>query len=132
MRTLRSLLIRLRDTVFRARRDRDLSEELGAHVQMHIDDNIRAGMSPATARRDAVMKLGGLDQTKERYRDRRGLPPLDHLWHDFRQAARALGKRPILILTTTLSIGVGAGVNVAIYGALYRVLFDSGITATDR
>ena len=132
MRRVRAVLVRLAGIFSRSRADRDLADELEGHVQMHADDNVRNGMAPDAARRDAMMKLGGIDQAKERYRDRRGFPALDHLWIDVRHAARALAKRPILILTTTLSIGVGAGVNVAIYGALYHVLFDSGIMATDR
>ena len=58
----------------RRRSERELSAEIESHLQLHIDDNIRAGMTPAEARRRAVIALGGVEGTKEAYRDRRGLP----------------------------------------------------------
>lgn len=51
--------------------DRELNDELAAHLEMHTADNLRAGMSPENARRDALLKLGGVEQTKESYRERR-------------------------------------------------------------
>ena len=59
MRRLRALLIRVTG-VFR-RRDRDFDDELASHLQLHIDDNIRAGMSPEDARRAALLKLGSVE-----------------------------------------------------------------------
>ena len=70
MRQLRAWFLRFKGLFLKEARERELAAELESHLQMHIDDNIRAGMSPQDARRVAVMKLGGLDQTKEAYRDR--------------------------------------------------------------
>ena len=58
----------------RDRLDRELTDELDSHVQLHIDDNLRLGMSADEARRQALLKLGGVDQVTETYRGRRGLP----------------------------------------------------------
>ena len=59
------------------RHEQELSDELQSHIEMQTDDNIRAGMPPQEARRQARIKFGGLDVTKETYRDQRGLPWLD-------------------------------------------------------
>jgi len=71
-----------------------LAEELESHLQMHIEDNLRSGMNPAAARRQALIKLGGIDQTKENYRDRRGIPMLETLLQDVRYALRMLRRIP--------------------------------------
>ena len=65
MRKLRAWLLRFKGVFSKGARERDLAEEIESHLQMHIDDNIRAGMSPEEAKRVAVMKLGGVDQQKK-------------------------------------------------------------------
>ena len=74
MRTLRAWIVRAVGLVGRTRRERELADELESHLQLHVDDNIRAGLSPAEARRAALIKFGGVEATKESYRDRRGCP----------------------------------------------------------
>ena len=86
MRALRAWLARFAGFLSGARRDADFSAELAAHLQLHIDDNLRSGLTPAEARRDALLKLGGLEQVKEQTRDRRGLPGVDMLGRDVRVA----------------------------------------------
>jgi putative ABC transport system permease protein len=63
-----------------------------ATCKMHIEDNVRRGMTPELARRAAVLKLGGIEQTRENYRDRRGLPWLDAFSQDLRYTFRRLRK----------------------------------------
>ncbi len=94
MRQLRALLLRFKGLFLKDARERELAAELESHLQMHIDDNIRAGMSPQDARRVAVMKLGGLDQTKEAYRDRSTIPFLESVVQDLRFTLRQLRKNP--------------------------------------
>ena len=94
MKTLRAWFARVRGTFGSANAERELSAEIESHLQLHIDDNIRAGMTPAEARRRAVLALGGVDQTKERYRDRRGLPAFESLVRDLRYGVRTLIKSP--------------------------------------
>ena len=74
MRQLRAWASRFKGLFLKDSRDRDFADELESHLEMHIDDNIRAGMSREEARRVAIMKLGGVDQTKEAYRDRSTIP----------------------------------------------------------
>jgi predicted permease len=87
MRTLRSWILRLRDLFRREQLERELHDELAWHLEMHIADNLRAGMSPEQARREALLKLGGVEPAKESYRERRGLALLETLWQDLRFAA---------------------------------------------
>src|SRR5262245_21506567 len=132
MRSVRAWWLRLAASVCAGDRDQELADELESHLALHIDDNIRAGMDPAAARRHALMALGGVDQTKERYRDRRGFVANEQLLFDVRLAVRALGRRPLLLAAAVASIAVGAGANVAVYTVLQRVLFStSWLVASD-
>jgi macrolide transport system ATP-binding/permease protein len=74
VKSVRAWMLRLFGVFGSNRSERDLSAELESHLQLHIDDNIKAGMTLPEARRRALIALGGVEQTKERYRDRRGLP----------------------------------------------------------
>ena len=56
------------------RQEQEFSAELESHLQLHIDDNLRAGMSPPDARRSALLKLGGVEHTKQAHRERRTFP----------------------------------------------------------
>src|SRR5712692_6127825 len=89
VRLLRAWFVRL-GSVFRRGRDSDLTEELGVHLDMHVADNLRVGMTPNVARREALVKLGGIELTNEQYRDRRGVPFVDTLLQDLRYAGRTL------------------------------------------
>ncbi|HKG59361.1 MAG TPA: ABC transporter permease [Pyrinomonadaceae bacterium] len=112
---LRAWLLRFKGLFLKDARERDLADELESHLQMHIDDNIRAGMSPQEARRVAVMKLGGVDQTKEAYRDRAGIPFLESAVQDLRFTLRQLRKNPAFAITATAMVALGIGASVAIF-----------------
>src|SRR5438876_10230483 len=94
MNKLRAWLLRFGGLFRKQRRDRDFSAEMDSHLQMHIEDNRRAGMSPAEARRQALIKLGGIEQTKESVRDGRSLPILEMLLQDTRYGVRMLARIP--------------------------------------
>jgi len=115
MRQLRAWLLRFKALFLKDTRERELADEIESHLQMHIDDNIRAGMSPQEARRVAVIKLGGVDQTKEAYRDRATIPFLESVIQDLRFTLRLLRKNPVFTITAIATIALGIGASVAIF-----------------
>ncbi|HEY0764521.1 MAG TPA: ABC transporter permease [Pyrinomonadaceae bacterium] len=112
MRQLRAWLLRFRGLF--TKHD-DFADELESHLQMHIDDNVRAGMSPQEAKRVAVMKLGGVDQTREAYRDRATIPFVESMVQDLRFTLRQLRKNPAFTITATTMVALGIGASVAIF-----------------
>src|SRR5262245_47505214 len=122
VRQLRGRLIRIFNMFNRKRREREFAEELESHLAMHIEDNLRAGMSPEEARRRALIKLGGVTLTKELYREQRGLPMLETLFHDLRFGERMLFKNSGSTLIDVVTLALGIGANTAIFSVVNAVV----------
>src|SRR5262245_48099440 len=118
MKALRAWLRRLAGVFLSSRREREMADEIAAHLQMHVDDNLSAGLSPAEARRQALLKFGAVEGIKDAYRDRATFPVLGRIAQDLRFAARLLRKSPGFAVTAIVTIALAIGVNAAIFTVL--------------
>ncbi len=130
MRAVRAFLFRLMSVIDRGRKDRELAEELESHLGMQIEDNLRAGMSTEQARRQALLKSGGLEASKESCRDRRGVPLIETVGRDFAYALRQLRGSPGFTAVAVTTLALGLTVNTTIF-FLINDLFLRPLPAAD-
>ena len=96
---IRTLLARCAALFRRQKLDADLDEELRAHIDLAIEENLKRGMSKQQARTAALRDFGGVTQVREAYRIQRGLPFLEDIFQDLRFALRQFRKSPGFALT---------------------------------
>jgi len=107
----------------RRRLEQDFDQELRAHLEMSVERNLRRGMNGEEARRAALADLGGIEQTKEIYRDQRGMPMVENFVQDLRFGLRMLRRSPGFSILAILCLTLGIGANAAVFSWIEGILF---------
>lgn len=115
MKLIRMLRRRLAGIVPSQQREQDFAAEIDSHLQMHIDDNLRAGMTAVEARRRAILTLGGIEMTKQAYREQSTVPFLETILQDLRFGIHQLRKNPGFTTTAIMMLALGLCASVAIF-----------------
>lgn len=124
MRRLRAWLVRLVATFAGLSREQDVLEEIESNLDFHIEENIDRGMTPVEARRQALIRLGGIESTRERWREQERIPVLESLVKDISYGFRMLGRNKGWTAVAILSLGVGIGANTAVFSAVNRTWLE--------
>jgi predicted permease len=118
MRSLRRFLNRVVNLAARRTQDERLREEIEEHIALQTEENLRAGLSPVEARRQAMLKFGGVEAMKQDYRAERGLLLIENLVRDVRFAVRMLRKSPGFTALAVVTLAMAIGANAVVFGVM--------------
>lgn len=121
-RAVRAWIARLGGIFATAKSDRELEMEIESNLGMHIEENLRAGMTPAEARRRALIAFGGVEAAKESYRERRGVPLIETTWRDVRYGVRMLRKSPGFTVVAVVMLALAIGANAVVFSVMNAML----------
>ncbi|HZD50901.1 MAG TPA: ABC transporter permease [Silvibacterium sp.] len=120
--SFRRALNRLRSFFRKEPLDHDLNAEMASHLDFAIEENLRNGMSPDQARRQAMIRFGGVDQARQQHRETRGLPALDVFLQDLRYTLRTLRRDRAFTVVAVLILGLGIGANIVVFSVVNTIL----------
>jgi predicted permease len=120
--SFRESLLRIHSFARKKPLDADLDEEMTAHLQFAIEENLLRGMSAQEAERQARISFGGPQQSKETHRESRGLPFLDSLLRDVRYTFRTLWRDRAFTAIAILILALGIGANIAVFSVVNALL----------
>jgi predicted permease len=123
MKSLRRFFARLSSFATRRAQDERLREEIDEHIALQTAENVRAGLSPVEARRQAMLKFGGVEAIKQDYRARRGLPFIENVLQDVRFALRSLRRTPGLTAFVVITLALGIGMTSATFSMVDALIF---------
>ena len=122
MRSLRRFLARLANLVTRRSQDERLREEIEEHIALQTAENLRAGLSPVEARRQAMLKFGGVEAMKQDYRAERGPLFIENLMRDVRFALRLLRKSPGFTTVAVVTLATAIGANAIVFSVMNALI----------
>ncbi len=123
MRKLRALWLRFH-AMFKVNRiGDDFDAEVEGHLAAHVEEGVRSGLSEVEARRQALLRIGGVEQVRQAYRDRATLPWVESILRDVRYALRGLRRAPVFAVTAILTLTLGIGATTAVFSVVDRILF---------
>jgi len=134
MRKLRAFILRLRG-LFRATPSAaDFDAELESHVALDTEAGIREGLAPQEARRQALIRLGGAEQTRQAHRERRTLPWIEDLMHDLRYGLRMMARNPSFTAVAVLTLAIGIGATTTAFTWINSVMLQplGGVADANR